>query len=192
MLSSQRKMCENEKIKKKSSRKERPVKHNAHWRKSLPRTKATTELFIRARLRDKRYSNFNFFSSFTSFLSIFFFNCKTLDSFYTSSTICSQCSLAGIWLIKNFRQSLRFCVECDFSSDFTLPQVHFLCSPRRTFVCRCHLYTNRRREREKEKNFLSAAPPACHYLVDSLFFLARRFYLERLIGAGGDGLEENI
>lgn len=99
-----------------------------------------------------------FFSSFTSFLSIFFFNCKTLDSFYTSSTICSQCSLAGIWLIKNFRQSLRFCVECDFSSDFTLPQVHFLCSPRRTFVCRCHLYTNRRR-RERGRKKLSFRRP---------------------------------
>lgn len=164
---------------------------HAHWRKSLPRTRAMTELFTR---RVYTTNAIQFLLSFFLFvpsnplpLCVAWFILHIIDYQLT-------CSLAGIWLIKNL-PIFCFHVECDLSLDFVLPQVHFLSALQRLSVAVIFTW--------KLSRSSSTSPSSASLAVRSAPLLSRscRFFSFWLVAsiwreinrcADGDGLEGNI
>lgn len=143
---------------------------HAHWRKSLPRTRAMTELFTRRVYTTNAIQFFLFVPSNPLPLCVAWFALHIIDYLLT-------CSLAGIWLIKNlpifcFHVAMRFIIGISSCLKFT--------SSRHCNAC-LSLSSLR-------ANFLVSLPPlprapfgraAFVSFVSILFFLARRLYLER-------------
>lgn len=120
---------------------------------------------------------------------------KSLDSHFTHHRLSAHLQAAGIWLIKNL-PIFAFAMNAIFQRIWScLKFTSSVCS-----VCalRCNDCLSLSSLR---KNFLTSAPSPLAPSPDALslsrlffsFILARRFYLERLIGAGGGvGLAGNI